>query len=141
MKPVVIAAAMLAFGAAPALAASPIEGNWTNPKHSVTVRIAPCGAQALCGRVVSASAQARADAADGGTARLIGTQLMSDLVQTGERSWHGTIFVPDVNRTAEADIRQTGPRSIEVEGCAMGGLLCKSQTWTRVAGPPPRKRR
>ena len=49
-----------------AAAASPIEGNWRNPRGSVTVHIGSCG-PTLCGRVISASAGARADAAGAGT--------------------------------------------------------------------------
>ena len=139
MRSMILAAALTLI-TTPALAASPIEGSWTNPKRNVTVRIAPCGGGAYCGRVTAASAEARADAAAGGTPRLVGTRLISDLVPTGEDSWRGTIFVPDVNRTADAEVRQTGPRSIEIEGCAMRGLLCKSQIWTRVAGPARRRR-
>lgn len=138
MKACLLLAALLA---SPALAASPIEGNWTNPHHSVTVRIAPCGSR-LCGRVVSASSRAKADAAAGGTPRLVGAELMSGLEQTGAGSWHGDIFVPDANRRAEADLRLVDPRTLEIQGCALGGLLCKSQVWTRVAAPPrPRRRR
>ncbi len=71
-----LAAALLA---SPALAASPIEGRWTNPAGTVTVRIAPCGAS-LCGRVIGATPEAMAKAAAAGTPRLIGTVLMSRLV-------------------------------------------------------------
>ena len=138
MKALALAAALFA---GPALAASPIEGNWTNPKHSVTVRIAPCGGSVLCGRVIAASPQAQGDAAAGGTPRLIGAELMSGLEQTGEGSWHGMIFVPDVNRRAEADLHLMDARTLEIEGCALGGLLCKSQTWTRVAAPARGRRR
>ena len=139
MKSLVLALA-LPF-AMPALAASPIEGSWTNPSGSVTVRIAPCGGGSLCGRVTGASPKARADAAAGGTERLIGTELMSDLEQTGDSSWHGTIFVPDANRSADADLELTGPRTLDIQGCALGGLICKSQQWTRVAAPTRAKRR
>ena len=134
MKALLLTAAALV--SAPALAASPLEGSWTNPKHSVTVRIAPCGDGLLCGRVTSASGQARAAAADGGTPRLIGTELLSGLEQNGEGSWHGEVFVPDIGRRAEADIHLLDRTHMEVQGCAVAGFMCKSQVWTRVASPP-----
>ncbi|MFN2472833.1 MAG: DUF2147 domain-containing protein [Sphingomicrobium sp.] len=137
-----LAALTLLLVTSPAVASSSIEGSWSNPQGSVTVRIAPCGGS-LCGRVTSASAKAREDASAGGTPNLIGAELMSGLEPTGPGSWHGTIFVPDVNRRAEADLHLLGPRTLEIEGCALGGLLCKSQTWNRVAAPvrPKRRRR
>ena len=136
MKALLLTAALLAT---PALATSPIEGNWTNPKHSVTVRIGPCGGP-LCGRVIAASPAAREAAADGGTPRLVGTQLMSDIQPNGQGSWTAEIFVPDVNRRAQGELHLLGPRTLEVQGCALGGMLCKSQVWTRVGGAPARHR-
>ncbi len=136
MKAFLLTAALLT---SPALAATPIEGSWTNPSHSVIVRIGPCGF-GLCGRVTGASPKARADAAAGGTPNLIGAELMSGLEQNGVGSWRGSIFVPDANRRADADLHLLDARTLEIEGCALGGLLCKSQTWTRVS-PPQRSRR
>ncbi len=129
-----------ALFASPAFAAAPIEGQWTNPARTVTVRIAQCGA-ALCGRVVSASPDARARAAAAGTPRLIGTELMSRLVPVGEGTWRGTFFVPDRNVRAPGELRLLGPRALEIEGCAMGGLVCKTQLWARVTTPRKARRR
>jgi uncharacterized protein (DUF2147 family) len=137
MTRIFLAAALLG---APALAASPIEGQWTNPAHSVTVRIAACG-QALCGRVVSASAHAKAKAAAGGTPRLVGAELMSGLEPIGEGAWRGDFFVPDRNLRATGELHLLGPRTIEIEGCALPGVLCKTQQWSKVAGARPARRR
>ena len=139
MQSLIPALALLA-ASAPALAASPLEGSWTNPKGSVTVRIAPCGDDALCGRVTSASAGAKADAAESGTPNLIGTELLSELVSNGEGSWHGLVFVPAVGRQADADVHLLSRSTMEVSGCALAGMLCKTQQWTRVAGPAPARR-
>lgn len=133
-----LTAAGLAMMAGAASAAGPIEGNWANPSRTVTVHIGPCGAQ-LCGRVVSASAKARADAAAAGTARLVGTVLMSGVEPTGEGAWRADIFVPDRNLHAPGELRLTGPRTLDVQGC-LGGLICKTQTWVKVASPVKRKR-
>ena len=133
-----LTAAGLAMMAGAAAAAGPIEGNWINPSRTVTVHIGPCGAQ-LCGRVVSASAKARADAAAAGTARLVGTVLMSGVEPTGEGAWRADIFVPDRNLHAPGELRLTGPRTLDVQGC-LGGLICKTQTWVKVASPVKRKR-
>ena len=133
MNHFLLVAAVFASVSAPAVAASPIEGSWTNPAHNVTVRIAPCGSEALCGRVTSASAKARDDAARGGTPNLIGAELMSGLQQDGEGSWHGEVLVADMGQRAEAEFHLLDRSHLDVRGCAFGGLVCKSQGWTRVA--------
>jgi uncharacterized protein (DUF2147 family) len=127
--------------ASPALAAPPIEGNWTNPSRSVTVRIAACGDGKLCGRVIRASSSAKAKAAAAGTPRLIGAELMTNLEPVGDRAWRGTFFVPDRNVRAKGELHLLSTRTLEIEGCAMGGLLCKSQQWSRISTPIRARRR
>jgi len=137
MKAILFAAVLLS--ATPALATTPIEGSWANPSHSVAVRIGPCG-RTLCGRVTSASPRARDEAAQAGSPRLIGTELMSNLDPVGPGAWRADIFVPDKNIRAEGELRLLGPRALEVRGCAMGGLICKSQTWVKISAPAKRRR-
>ena len=120
--------------ATPAIAAPTITGDWTNPARSVTVHIAACGGGTLCGRVIRASGEAKAKAAAGGTPRLVGTILMSDLTPAGAGSWKGNFFVPDHNVRADGTLRQINASMIEIEGCAVAGILCKSQRWARTGG-------
>ena len=130
-KFVFAAAALLAAAPVGAAAPSPLEGVWTNPKRSVTVRIAPCGQQ-LCGRVIAASAKARTDAAHGGTRSLVGTTILSGLSPAGANKWRGRVFMPKANRRATANLSLTARNRLNVEGCVLS-VLCKSQTWSRVS--------
>lgn len=123
-------AAALALASAPALAASPLEGLWTNPKGNVVVRIAPCGPQ-LCGKVVRATAKARAKAAEQGTEQLMGKTLLSGLQPAGPNRWKGKVFVPRVGRNVSGNLSLSGSSKLNVQGC-VAGLLCKSQSWKRV---------
>jgi uncharacterized protein (DUF2147 family) len=133
MKQLLTLFALLAASlmAAPALAAPSVEGRWTNPKRSVTIEVARCG-QAWCATVVAASAKARANARKGGTRELIGTRILTGARPVGNGVYKGRGFIPRRNISAPATIRQRGPNVMEVEGCALGGLLCKEQRWTRV---------
>jgi uncharacterized protein (DUF2147 family) len=110
---------------------SSIEGRWSNPKGSVVVHVAPCG-DAYCGHVVSASARAQANAREAGTPRLVGTQILSGLKPDGKGSYKGKVFVPKRNIHASATVRAIGRNSMSVTGCAIAGLICDNQTWTRV---------
>ena len=129
-KSTLAAAVLLAAAPVGAAAPSPLEGVWTNPKRSVTVRIAPCGQQ-LCGRVIAASAKARTDAARGGTRSLVGTTILSGLSPAGANKWRGRVFMPKANRRAAANLSLTARNRLNVEGCVLS-MLCKSQTWSRV---------
>lgn len=120
------------FAAGPVAAASPIAGTWRNPTGSVEVAMAPCGPR-LCGTVVWASERAKDDAANGGTGRLIGTQLFRGLAADGPGHWSGEVFVPDLGRTVEGTLALVDATTLEIAGCVIPGLVCQTQTWTRVS--------
>ncbi|AJP74141.1 DUF2147 domain-containing protein [Sphingomonas hengshuiensis] len=132
-----LAALALLLAATPAAAQGPVAppdpvfGTWANPKHSIEVRTALCGAD-LCGAIVAASPQAEQDARDAGIDRLIGIELLRDYRKTGDARWSGTVFVPDMGRSFTSRIVQVSPNLLRISGCILGGLICKSQDWTRV---------
>ena len=114
-----------------AAAQAAIEGRWANPKRSVIVRVARCG-NAWCGTVVQASDKAKATARRGGTANLIGTQILSDVQSDGNGVFKGRAFDPKRNLRAPATIRLIGSNTLVVKGCVLGGFICKEQRWSRV---------
>jgi uncharacterized protein (DUF2147 family) len=114
-----------------AAAQAAIEGRWANPKRSVVVRVARCG-NAYCGTVVQASDKAKATARRGGTANLIGTQILSGVQSDGNGGFKGRAFDPKRNLRAPATIRVIGGNTLIVKGCVLGGFICKEQRWTRV---------
>lgn len=94
------------------------------------LEIRPCGGSA-CGYVVWASPKAQADARRGSGKELIGMQLLRDFAP-GERSWRGKVYVPDLNVTLGGAVRSLDAGHIEAKGCLVGGLICKSQVWSRI---------
>ena len=124
-----------ALSSSPALAReeapAPIASVWRNPGNSVHVRIDQCG-ERLCGTVTWASPKAIADARRGGTDRLVGTRLFRDLERTDDGKWRGKVFVPDIRQTFSGTLRFVGSDRMEGKGCVLLGLICKSQTWSRV---------
>jgi uncharacterized protein (DUF2147 family) len=130
LLPLLAFATSLAQPAAPAKA--PIEGRWRNPSESVIIAIGPCG-QSMCGRVEWASYKAIGDARKAGTDPLIGAELLSDIVPKTEGRWKARLFVPDINKTSRTELRLIRLDQLKVTGCAVGGLICRSQIWTRTA--------
>lgn len=123
---------ILAASGAAAAPASPT-GVWRNASDSVRIRVAPCG-RALCGTVVSASAKARADAAAGGTPRLVGTQLFREFRRAEGGGWSGTVFVPDLGLEVDGTLALDGANTLVGSGCLLGNIGCREQRWVRVRG-------
>jgi uncharacterized protein (DUF2147 family) len=109
-----------------AQAQADLEGRWANPKHSVIVSVARCG-DALCGTVSWATPKNK----DRGVTP--GTRVLSDLKPLGGGLYRGRALEPKRNITGSATVRQDGPNVMVVKGCAVMGLLCKEQRWTRVS--------
>lgn len=116
-----------------AAAASPA-GSWTSPTGSITIRIAPCADAPArwCGRVTAASDKAIADTRKASSRDLIGMMLVRDMRPIGPGHWRGTIEVPDRKMRAKGALRLVGDDVLEVKGCSLGGVMCKSQRWHRV---------
>ena len=121
--------------ATPALATMPDKhpsyGVWHNPANSVHVRAQRCG-EKMCGVVIWANAKAKADSAKGGSPNLVGMDLFKDFTQVDDKHWKGKVFVPDIKKTFSGTVTVVNDDTLTGKGCLIGGLGCKSQTWTRV---------
>jgi len=126
----ILTSAALVLGAtsiaASASAQAPLEGHWANPHHSVIVNVTRCG-DAFCGTVSWATAKNR----ERGTTP--GTRVLSDLRPAGDGVYKGSAFEPKRSISGSATVRQVSPDVMIVKGCAVLGLLCKEQRWTRVS--------
>lgn len=129
-----ITGALLAAASVASLAAEPsaFEGKWTNPKHSTVVNVRRCDANSYCAVVVKASAKAQANARKGGTMHFIGTEILR-VRPTGDGTFKGTAFDPESNMHVSATVTVLGPGEMEIKGCAVLGLICQAQRWTKVS--------
>ena len=50
----------------------------------------------------------------------------------GANKWSEQVYNAEDGKTYSGNITELGPTTIRLEGCALGGLICKGQTWTRV---------
>jgi uncharacterized protein (DUF2147 family) len=127
MKRIIFSVAAAAVALMPtAASAQALEGKWTNPKRSVVVNVARCG-DAYCGTVSWASAKNRQKGTQPGT------RVLTDLRPRGGGVYKGRAYEPKRNISGSATVRQTEPDVMVVKGCAVAGLLCKEQRWTRVS--------
>jgi len=131
---------MIAITALPMLVAfaagqpAPIAGLWKNPIGSAIIAIAPCG-NAYCGKVVWASARGQREVANT-TSHIVGTTVLTDVKPKGN-GWSGKLFIPDDNIHVSAKLQLLSAGQMKLTGCAVLGLLCRSQVWTRTGEPLP----
>ena len=122
---IAVACAALTAPVAAAHAQAP-EGKGANPKRSGIVNVAKCG-DAYCGTVSWASARNR----EKGVAP--GTRVLSDLRSDGGNTYKGRAYEPKRGIRGSATVRQVAPNVMIVKGCAIAGLFCRDQRWTRVS--------
>ena len=132
---------VVVFATGPALAVD-LVGNWLTENGRSRVRIADCGG-ALCGTIVwlkepndpeTGKPKTDKNNADAGKrARpLIGVPIVLGMKPSGADKWTGQVYNAEDGKTYSGNIAAQGPNALKLEGCALGGLICKGQTWTRV---------
>ncbi|HLL28679.1 MAG TPA: DUF2147 domain-containing protein [Xanthobacteraceae bacterium] len=135
------AIALLAM-AQPSRAADPT-GIWFTDDNDARVRIYNCG-QALCGTILSlrepndpATGKPKLDKFNqdpGKRARpVVGIELMSGLKPNGKpEQWEGSLYNPEDGNTYKGILTVKDPLNLELQGCVLGGLICKSEMWKRT---------
>ncbi|TKD51990.1 DUF2147 domain-containing protein [Sphingomonas baiyangensis] len=135
MRNILFGALALGMAAAPAAAqqrAPDWSGTWANGSNSVHIRAERCG-RAMCGTVVWANAKAQADAARGGTPKLVGTRIFEGF-EPEDGVWYGEVYVPDLARSFEGTIELADRDTLIGTGCLFGSFGCREQVWKRVRG-------
>src|ERR1700748_127320 len=141
---VVLAAALLGASTLAAQAAPAAEpgGTWFTEGGKATVRMAPCG-QALCGTIIAlkepndaATGRPLTDKnnpdANARTKPMIGLQIVLGMKPNGANKWSGQIYNAEDGKTYNGNLTLQDANTIKLEGCVLGGLICKGQTWTRT---------
>jgi uncharacterized protein (DUF2147 family) len=126
---------------APAVAVD-LVGNWLTENGRSRVRIADCGG-ALCGTIAwlkeptdPETGKPKTDKNNADAAKrarpLIGVPIVLSMKPAGADRWSGQVYNAEDGKTYSGNITAQGPNTLKLEGCALGGLICKGQTWTRV---------
>ena len=125
-------ALVLLVGTAQAQSADP-SGTYLSESGETRVRIARCGS-AYCGTIVAVQGEAK-DVNNPDpklkTRNLVGVPMISNIVPSGD-SFTGSLYNYKDGKTYTGKMRFKGGNAMELSGCVLGGLICRSQTWTKV---------
>jgi uncharacterized protein (DUF2147 family) len=105
------------------------------------VRIVNCGG-ALCGSLIwlkepndPATGRPKTDSNNPDAAKrtrpMIGVQIVIDMKPDTADKWKGQVYNAEDGKTYSGSITLVNASTLTLQGCALGGLICKSQTWTR----------
>jgi len=114
------AAVVIAASTLPALADP--SGTWQRDNGNSRVRIAPCGSN-FCGTLVwvkDASGPAK-----------VGQRVFYDMTPAGANAWTGQAFNPEDGKTYSGKMTLSGS-TMTTSGCVLGGLICRSVSWSKV---------
>jgi uncharacterized protein (DUF2147 family) len=132
---------LIAFATTGSALAADATGTWLTEGGKSRIKIADCGG-ALCGTIVwlkepnDEAGKPKTDKNNPDAARkakpLIGTQIVLGMKPSGANKWAGQVYNAEDGKTYSGNITLNGDSALQLQGCALGGLLCKSQTWTRA---------
>lgn len=141
--PIRSALLLLAVLAAPPLRAQPAtdpSGTWLTEDRRAQIRIAPCGND-RCGTIAQvtepvdpATKAPRTDVNNPDPALRTRPILGLPLLRTSPApngTWTGTIYNAEDGHTYTVTLTRRDT-TLRVQGCALYGLLCGSQSWTPV---------
>jgi uncharacterized protein (DUF2147 family) len=108
-----------------------IEGQWRNTRNTVHLKVSPCG-ESLCGTVIWAAPEIRANAKRGSGQELIGRSIFQQFQRGDEGQWRGKVYLPDLNTNVSATVTPLDHDTILVSGCMFMKIACKTQHWWRM---------
>ena len=128
-------------GSGSAFAAEP-NGTWLTQTGGSRIRVADCGG-ALCGTIMwlkepndPDTGKPKTDKNNSDAAKrsrpLLGVQIVLGMKPAGADKWTGQVYNAEDGKTYSGNLTFSGGGSLQLQGCALGSLVCKSQTWTKV---------
>jgi uncharacterized protein (DUF2147 family) len=141
-------ALFVALTATTVAAQGTLDGHWLTQDKRAIVEVAQCGAKE-CGKIVwvkdpisPTTGKPRRDKnnPDAGlqSRPIIGLATLSQIVPNADGEWDAVSYDPRNGETHDITVRvNTKGNKIELKGCALGGLVCRSEIWTKAPDQLP----
>lgn len=127
-------AGALLLGATVAANAASIDGVWLSESGKTKIKMAPCGAK-YCGTIVWVQGPETKDVKNPDESKrdrnLVGLLMVYDMVVDGD-GYKGSLYNYDDGKTYTGKLKADGADKLQLSGCVLGGLICRTSTWTRT---------
>ncbi len=120
--------------------AQAFKGSWNTEDMDARVNVSACG-EGICAQIIGLkdpldkeTGKPQTDVNNPDASKrgrpVVGLGLFSDMKPAGENIWKGKIYNPEDGKSYAATVTFKGD-SLLVKGCALGGLICQENAWTR----------
>ena len=112
--------------------AQSVTGVWQREDKTSKVKFSECGSS-ICGTIVWTNAPRKDDKNPNDalkTRSTVGVQVFYGMNSTGASSWSGKAYNPEDGKVYTGKMSLAG-NVLTTQGCALGGLICKSTSWSR----------
>jgi len=135
--------AILSLAVVTPASAGDARGTWLTQDGKAKIGIVNCGG-ALCGKIVAltepndpATGKPKTDVNNADAAKrtrpMLGIPIVIDMKPGGTADkWSGQVYNAEDGKTYSGSITLVNATTLNLQGCALGGLICKTQTWTRT---------
>lgn len=120
-------AVLALVGASTSIHAADFKGIWITEKSdtgsSMAVEIFDCEDK-LCGKAV--------DVFDAPDRDSVGLEIIKGMRKKSDTAYSkGKIYAPDTEKWYKSKMNLQSDDRLKVSGCVLGGIICRSQIWTR----------
>jgi uncharacterized protein (DUF2147 family) len=134
--------AVVCLAAVTAASAGDPRGNWMTENGRARIAIVSCGG-ALCGNIVAlkepndpGTGKPKTDSNNPDAAKrtrpMVGVPIVIDMAPDAADRWKGEVYNAEDGKTYSGSITLVNATTLTLQGCALGGLICKNQAWTRT---------
>jgi uncharacterized protein (DUF2147 family) len=125
----------LAFASRAIAAAEDAVGNWKDTETGAICSIYSCGG-GICIKVVRPAKEFEKDTNNPNPSlrgrSMAGVTIMSGASKAVADRWKGQLYNGEDGGTYTGYITVTGKDEVKLEGCVLGGIICKSRVWRRA---------
>ena len=109
--------------AATGASAADISGTYVRPSTGTQVEFYKCSGK-VCGKIVAVK--------DKSKEKTVGTIILKGATRSDDTTFKGELLNTEDGKIYNGVLTVVSANEIRLEGCVLGGIVCKGENWTKV---------